>query len=453
MIVLSDSDEPASPVAYKHDRIESKIDGKYYSDTESDFNFPEVPFCSQVAKNLTSQSETLPSLNANDGYKCAERLSSDSEGELVEKSSRKAAVSKKNKETLRVERSRRQQALAREKALKSIERKTSKDMKPGECMKFMEVNLDRGIDTVTSQEEIESALRNAGIKFNVTTELISNSITWQRNIEEDYVGEDNEICTKRSVQLEKYVIMIWSAYEAVRHVADGTFCVSIMNSKDLIPNYNMTLLIYGMEEYFVCRKKQKSDRNTGSKESRYNGKNGNQWLDTLPTISRQQLEMCLTEIQIVAKCSSRLIENIQDLILMVCQYTKSISEIPYKLQKKGSQESKFDWYVMGDNKNTVRVDKDGNGLKRLWQQQLCQFNLSTLETSEAICTVYPSPVQLVKAYKNCTLDEGMNLLKDISIRRAAGPLTTARKIGPELSKKIYAMFMSQNGNDLLGTEV
>jgi len=81
---------------------------------------------------------------------------------------------------------------------------------------------------------------------------------------------------------------------------------------------------------------------------------------------------------------------------MVYQYTKSISEIPYKLQRRGNQEGKFDWYVMGDNKNTVRVDKDGNGLKRLWQQQLCQFNLSSLETSEAICTVYPSPMQLIK---------------------------------------------------------
>lgn len=106
--------------------------------------------------------------------------------------------------------------------------------------------------------------------------------------------------------------------------------------------------------------------------------------------------MCLTEAQIIAKCSSRLIEDAQDLGSMVYQYTKSISEIPYKLQKKESLENKFDWYVMGDNKNTVRVDKNGIGLKRLWQQQLCQFNLSSLETAEAICTVYPSPAKLTE---------------------------------------------------------
>lgn len=35
------------------------------------------------------------------------------------------------------------------------------------------------------------------------------------------------------------------------------------------------------------------------------------------------------------------------------------------------------------------------------------------------------------------------------IRRAAGPLTTIRKIGPELSKKIYLMFTSEDGENIL----
>jgi len=394
VIVLSDSDESISlsPVADEHDKIKSEIGGKY-SDVSNDFDFPDVLFCREIIDSPTSQSDS--NLNANNGYKHTEKSPiSDSENR-INKTSRKATVSKKDKVILREERSRRQQALAREKILKAIEKKTLKNMKPSECIKFMEVYLDRGIDSIASQEEIESALQNADIKFNVTTEKIPNSITWRRNVEEDYIGEDNDICTRRNIQMEKYAIVIWSNYKAVKHVAEGTFCTSVSDCKTLIPNYNMTLVICGMEEYFTYRKKQKSDRNLGSKESRYNSK-GNQQFDMLPIISRQQLEMCLTEIQIVVKCSSRLIENSQDLALMICQYTKSISEIPYKLQKRGNQESKFDWYVMGDNKNTVRVDKDGNGLKRLWQQQLCQFNLSSLEVSEAICTVYPSPIQLIK---------------------------------------------------------
>lgn len=401
VIVLSDSDEPASPVIDKCNRNGSEINEEHrYNDT-SDFDFPEVPFCREILANSASQSEEdLPNLNVDNGYKhpgSSHTMSDshDSEDNRVEKTLRKATASKKDKMTLKEERLKRQQARVREKALKAIEKKKSKDIKPGECLKFMEVNLDRNIDAFALRTEIESVLRSADIKINVTTELIPNSITWRRNIEKNYVGEDNEVHASKSIQAEEYVIVIWSNHEAVKRMAEGTFCASVLHNKSLIPNYNMTLVIFGMEEYFAYRKRQKTDQSSKNKGSRCNSK-GNQHFETFPIISRQQLEICLTEVQIVAKCSSRLIENAQDLGLMVYQYTKSISEIPYKLQKRESQKNKFDWYVMGDNKNTVRVDKDGNGLKRLWQQQLCQFNLSSLETSEAICAVYPSPVQLIK---------------------------------------------------------
>lgn len=410
VIVLSDSDEPASPAFIdKCNRNGSKINEEHRYNITSDFDFPEVSFYRKIAKNSGSQSEEdLLNLNADNGYKYPGSLhtmsdSHDSEDNQIEKPSRKATARKKDKTTQKEERLRYQQARAREKALKVIEKKKSKDIKPGECLKFMEVNLDRNIDTFAFRTEIESALQSADIKINVTAELIPNSITWQRNIEENYVGEDNEVHSNKSVQTEEYIIVIWNNYEAVKHVAEGTFCTSILHNKSLIPNYNMTLVIFGMEEYFAYRKKQKTDQNSKSKGSKYNNKS-NQHFETFPIISRQQLEMCLTEVQIIAKCSSRLIENAQDLGLLVYQYTKSISEIPYKKQKKESQVDKFDWYAMGDNKNTVRVDKDGNGLKRLWQQQLCQFNLSSLETSEAICAVYPSPMQLIKVLLNFTIN-------------------------------------------------
>lgn len=85
---------------------------------------------------------------------------------------------------------------------------------------------------------------------------------------------------------------------------------------------------------------------------------------------------------------------------MIYQCTKAIAEIPYKLEKNKSLTNKFNWYILGDNRNTVKVDKDGNGLKRLWQQQLCQFNLSSLEIAEAICSVYPCPADLIEVNIN-----------------------------------------------------
>lgn len=50
----------------------------------------------------------------------------------------------------------------------------------------------------------------------------------------------------------------------------------------------------------------------------------------------------------------------------------------------------------GSKKSTVRVDKDGNGLARLWRQMLTTLPLASLETAEAIASIYPTPSALFK---------------------------------------------------------
>lgn len=52
--------------------------------------------------------------------------------------------------------------------------------------------------------------------------------------------------------------------------------------------------------------------------------------------------------------------------------------------------------MAGDKRDTVGVDKNGNGLQRLWNQQLCCFPLARLEIAEAIAAQYPTPATLVQ---------------------------------------------------------
>lgn len=52
--------------------------------------------------------------------------------------------------------------------------------------------------------------------------------------------------------------------------------------------------------------------------------------------------------------------------------------------------------MAGENKDCVRVDKDGNGLQRLWNQQLTMFPLARLETAEAISSKFPTPSSLMQ---------------------------------------------------------
>lgn len=58
-------------------------------------------------------------------------------------------------------------------------------------------------------------------------------------------------------------------------------------------------------------------------------------------------------------------------------------------------EQTFDFYA-ADASGSIKVNKDGQGLERLWQLQLMQFPLVSLEASQAIVSQYPSPQALLQ---------------------------------------------------------
>ncbi|CAD1475138.1 unnamed protein product, partial [Heterotrigona itama] len=451
VVILSDSNESSDEC------VQLNSNNKTLPDDSSDFEFPEINFYhinednvggSQDASCSSNFNSNAPSYQTNNDkhtasnkhfkqhnvrkflYNTSDSCSSDEENRNKKRQRKdKSTIEKKSRIQINEEKLKKQEQLKREKALKAIAAKKLKNIKPSECMKFIEVTVDEAIANFTCITDVTDTLRDAEVKCTVKTKFISNSITWKRNIENSYVNDDNEIHTITDVEKVSQILIIWNWDEVATKVTNGDFCTSIANIKCSLPDYKITLVVYGIEDYFSYREQGKNSDKSGTKKKTQKTCTEKylQLSKYSYDISRKQLEIYLNEIQIIADCSSRLINNSQDLALMIYQYTKAIAEVPYKLKKNKNLINKFDWYVMGDNRNTVKVDKNGNGLKRLWQQQLCQFNLSSLEIAEAICSMYPSPAHLIE------------------IRRAAGPFTTVRKIGPELSKKIYLMFTSKNG--------
>lgn len=71
--------------------------------------------------------------------------------------------------------------------------------------------------------------------------------------------------------------------------------------------------------------------------------------------------------------------------------------------------------------------------------------------SSTISEKYPTLWSLFEAYEACNGDEDMAeyLLADIPVRRGVGTIQTKRRIGPELSKKIYRFLMSHNPDEYL----
>ncbi|NXK50697.1 EME2 endonuclease, partial [Chauna torquata] len=124
----------------------------------------------------------------------------------------------------------------------------------------------------------------------------------------------------------------------------------------------------------------------------------------------------------------------------VSALTKAIAKRPYKRQQE-MQELPF--CTAGISGSRVRVQKDGTGLWQVWKRQIQQFNRVSPATAAAIAEAYPSPSLLLQAYEECrTEDERLLLLSDIPVKSDVG--RKDRRVGPDLSRRIYLFMVSTN---------
>lgn len=72
------------------------------------------------------------------------------------------------------------------------------------------------------------------------------------------------------------------------------------------------------------------------------------------------------------------------------------------------------------------------------------------DISSAIIRSYETPRDLFKAYDQLPcINDKMLLLADIIVRRGVGSLESSRKIGFEMSKRIFTLFNSSNSKEIL----
>lgn len=205
-----------------------------------------------------------------------------------------------------------------------------------------------------------------------------------------------------------------SAGDLIKHIKAKNLLDKIRHIKaSYLSDYTIDLIVCGIASY--CR------QNRGA-------------------IRRTETEFALTEIQLLLNVCHRLLESSEEVATVIQQYTKSIAENPFK-QQKAEKYEKENFYLGNDSKDCVRV-QNGIGLGRLWQQQLIKLPNVTLEIAESIIAQYPMPSLLIKALGQS--DNSQELLADLQVRRAGGPMTTSRRIGPELSRKVCNLFMNQN---------
>ncbi|KAK9871347.1 hypothetical protein WA026_011613 [Henosepilachna vigintioctopunctata] len=335
------------------------------------------------------------------------------------------------------------------KAVKDALASHFKNLKPENCLKFIKVHIDEEIKAKDYSEDIVNELQNNNVSFAVKNHLTKSSISWTRQINSHILDTNGELIDTSKCSKIDEVLIVMESIDFLNHVHNQTFTTCIESLRTNLMENKIIFVIFGLERYYRFQKNKRNQNFAKEVSGKTRNVTDQKLFENVPTVSRRTVEYALTEIQLLYSISHRMLETKKELALFVFQLTKSIAQLPYKLQKQEKfMQSK--WFMSENNKNCIAVDKNGNGLARLWKQIITTFPMTSLETAEALCAVYPTPLSLLKAYENVeSTIEGEKLLQDIPIRRTAGPIGTTRKIGPELSKKFYHLFTSLDPDKVL----
>ncbi|XP_072259434.1 crossover junction endonuclease EME1 [Pyxicephalus adspersus] len=301
------------------------------------------------------------------------------------------------------------------------------------------------IDTVLLQDgsggQVLNALQAQEYKCVIQSQPVARSITWSRSGEdvngETFCQEEPEMMIL--VPGEVFITMVENSKTNAQHnQSPGTlrsFVSNIMASKSrVIP----TLVIMETEKYFSDQKSKgkRALKDAGRGERKRKQKTQQE----VPKLSRVDVEEVVMDLQLQMNVHVWFLETWKEISDFVCMFSKALAEAPTKRQRDNTG---FSFCTEGDWAGGVRVEKCGKGLLEVWKRQIQQFNRVSVEVASAVVAAYPSPQLLIKAYRHCqTNAERHGLLSDILVRRGEGVTSTSRRVGPELSKRIYLQLTS-----------
>ncbi|KAM6194059.1 crossover junction endonuclease EME1 isoform 1-T1 [Sarcoramphus papa] len=313
---------------------------------------------------------------------------------------------------------RRQQELEKER--KRALAKMLKAQRPGECQKYITVVLDPVLLQVEGGGQILSALQAANYSCVVENQAVPCSITWRRKT---VSSQEAQGCTEGQKEtLQSYVA----------HVMEK------------MPGKILALAVVEVENYFRIQSKKRLQQAamSGNQEEEQGKRRKRKVKDSGLEITRMDVEEALVDLQLSKQVQVSFFESWEELGEFATMFTKAVAEAPFKRER---EKTGFPFYLEKGWCGGVKVDRSGKGLLEVWKRQIQQFNRVSLEMAEAIVSAYPSPQLLNQAYSRCSSEqERENMLANIPVRRGDGVTATSRRIGPELSRRIYLQMTSHD---------
>ncbi|XP_056361564.1 crossover junction endonuclease EME1 [Oenanthe melanoleuca] len=324
--------------------------------------------------------------------------------------------------------------------------------RPGECQKYVTVVLDPVILQVEGGEQILSALQAANYSCVFENQAVPCSITWRRKTVSSQMGGGDEWTEEPNVLvllgLEEFLSMARSYKQNTDGCAERqeTLQSYVAHVMEKMPGRILALAVVGVENYFRSLQVQTKQRLRQTAASGNQEKRGErrkkEVKDSGLDLSRMDVKEALVDLQLSTQVQISIFESTEELGEYATMFTKAVAEAPYKRERDNTA---FSFYLEKGCSGGVKVDPSGKGLLKVWKRQIQQFNRVSSEMAEAIVSAYPSPQLLIQAYERCSSEqERENMLSNIPVHRGEGVTATSRRIGPELSRRIYLQMTSHD---------
>lgn len=339
------------------------------------------------------------------------------------------------------------------------------------CLKNCRAFMDSGlIGSLVRKEELDAKVLEYEVKAELMEEKAAfpSLIKWKRKnstfdtdgFNVNYEDKDEDMVMV-VVQSDDFVRMV-HAYKSGNVTSSETdssqtsaddeqvdFIQFVKSIAKVCPDKHIILIRYGLAGYFRKLKSKENRAFTAAMTGKTQRKRNSV---ALPLISRMDIEEALIDldlrgtVEIPRLKSVRVVnaENPGDIALSIATFTRAIAEKPIKMGRNEEHMS-FAWYAAGDNRCTVDV-KGPADVTKLWRRQLEQFPKVSRDVSEAIAKKYPNINSLMAAYNQFSdPSDGKLLLENILIGKSG-----TRRLGPELSRKIFVYFTTHDPSVFLG---
>ncbi|XP_044289392.1 probable crossover junction endonuclease EME2 isoform X2 [Varanus komodoensis] len=392
-------------------------------------SLPEVASCSKSAKKGKKKCST-------EKMKMGLRQTK-AEENMLKAELKKERMERKEQDAL--EKKRRKEAAA---ALKSL--------RPDQCMKHMIVCVDPGILEDQGSDALLETLGSLECGYSIVSQTVPHSISWKRNISCNTSRTDGFL---EKAEEEREVLLLLEPWDFLQRVFSlmqnmkpgGQW--SIPDLSHLFPLNSLeghsaksySVVVIGLDAYRWYYQHHGDHQGIQNVEPEERMEGLRLPPDPEMSVTQQHIEEALVVLQLWGNTGVLFLETWQELALHISTVTKAIAQRPYKRQRENQT---FSFCTGGGWASGVRVLKDGTGLREAWSRQIQQFNRVSPAVAAAVTQAYPSPSLLLQAYRECSTDRDRQLLlSDIPVRTEENRV---RRIGPDLSRRVYLLMASSN---------